>query len=116
MTDYSKLSERELDELVAERVMGWTKMATCFCGKPVGVPPGSENKSHTPEYSTDVTAALAVLEKLQPSVREIYVRQFSEGWQCTMSLGEGRIVVTRVCSMPRAACEAALSATEEPEA
>lgn len=53
-------SGRELDALVAEKVMGWTNILDRM-----GVPPNHGPWSHrVPSYSTDLGAAWTVVEKL----------------------------------------------------
>lgn len=59
------LTKREIDRLVAERVMGWTNLHVV--GTRFGTTP--EGKSHrmVPQYSTDISAAWEVVEKLRQS-------------------------------------------------
>jgi hypothetical protein len=69
---------RELDALVAERVMGWTHVGPHPWGKPHGVPPegrvynerfGEASRPvglvEVPAYSTDIAAAWQVVEKIR---------------------------------------------------
>ncbi len=59
------LTKREIDRLVAERVMGWTNLYGA--GTRFGTTP--EGKSHriVPPYSTDMSAAWEVVERLRKS-------------------------------------------------
>lgn len=54
---------REIDRLVAEQVMGWTNLSVA--GTRFGTTP--EGKAHriVPQYSTDLSAAWEVVEKLR---------------------------------------------------
>lgn len=57
---------RELDALIAEKVMRWNREHD-ECGLPPGVY-GSDNIQPFPHYSTDISAAWEVVEKICPSV------------------------------------------------
>jgi hypothetical protein len=59
---------RELDALIAEKVMGWGPIEIDRNGNPVGINPDypSKFKCHiVPNYSTDIAAAWTVVEKLK---------------------------------------------------
>lgn len=63
---------REMDALVAEKVMGWKRFAVCDKLHP----PYMEETRHTfahgfPDYSTDITAAWEVAEKMRVAVMPI---------------------------------------------
>lgn len=63
------MTDREIDALVAERVMGWTNMWRAESGQVFGSDPEAdcrhECKAHSPEnYSTDIAAAWQVVEKI----------------------------------------------------
>ena len=70
---------RELDALIAEKVMGWTdvhlhdgtakdtKLTTLFYGEWVGRPRGEGALRRVLPYSTDIAAAWEVVEKMRAS-------------------------------------------------
>jgi hypothetical protein len=67
-----KMTDRELDALVAEKVMGWI-IGYPLADAPDGMPPRppGDTRSHydypvlVPAYSTDITAAWQVVEKME---------------------------------------------------
>jgi len=60
-----KLTPREIDRLIAERVMGWTNLS--MIGNRFGTTPEGKTHRIVPQYSTDVSAAWEVVEKLRQS-------------------------------------------------
>ena len=62
---------RELDALVAEKVMGWTRGLRYGNGNGEWIEPGRENDAHkrtwdtTPCFSTDIAAAWQVVERME---------------------------------------------------
>lgn len=54
---------RELDALVAERIMGWTRLHVD--GELFGIPPGHMQEALVPSYSMDMAAAWGVVERLR---------------------------------------------------
>jgi hypothetical protein len=127
MIDVSKLDAGpELDALVAEKVMGWTKepSANPFPG-PKSLPwnwvaphstwgPGTPGKCYptsVPKYSTDIAAAWEVVEKLRDQFEGVVVDGIklpgAPAWQCIVmnesEKGEAQ-------TAPLAICRAALKA------
>ena len=97
---------RELDALVAEKVMGW-KVAQVFDLKDTdgtnianGITPYSIGQ-RVPHYSTDIAAAWEVVGKFE----YIDVRRFKDHWGCTVY---GQTVTGKTA--PEAICKAALLA------
>jgi len=54
---------REIDRLIAEQVMGWTNLSVA--GTRFGTTPEGKSHSIVPQYSTDLSAAWEVVEKLR---------------------------------------------------
>jgi hypothetical protein len=105
---------RELDALVAEKVMGWTSVRT---GKKYdasdfddlyGQPPGGADWRYpVPRYSEDIAAAWGVVQKIG-----LFVGPFVAGeWWASLSIDD---YLNSRCSKgatgPLAICRAALSA------
>lgn len=58
-----KIIPREIDRLIAERVMGWTNVSGV--GTRFGTTPEGKVHAIVPQYSTDMSAAWEVVEKLR---------------------------------------------------
>lgn len=62
------MTDRELDALVAEKVMGW-RIERYMTNPPkptgMGMPPDSTTIAEIPAYSTDIAAAWEVVEKMR---------------------------------------------------
>jgi hypothetical protein len=116
--DYDKLSDRELDALVAEKVMGWDK---CPCGNPEcdmwHTADRSDLSAKLPHYSADIAAAWEVVEKLKESGRVVVVK--ADGLRGAGAAGYTVLIdgLPRVDahSAARAVCVAALKAAESQE-
>ena len=70
MTDVSKLSDRELDALIAAGPMGWTDVKWSFDqleGIALDVVSGIVKQMDVPKYSTDRNDASLVLQKIRGS-------------------------------------------------
>lgn len=137
MSDYAHLSDEELDAAVAEQVMGWTKVVVneyarendpalalmprpCFWVTEFGV-----NHCRTKEYweakrwrpSSDMNAAMEVVEKMRD--RGWFGEMCADSdpddpWYASFhQRGHNNQVSIWGKSLPRAICEAALSATEK---
>jgi Phage ABA sandwich domain len=89
-TDYDKMSDRELDALVAERVMGILKF-TLENHEPYPWGASPESDATIPHYSTDIAAAWAVVERIRGFSRLYDFAAYAQ-------------------STPRAICVAALKA------
>ena len=123
--DVMRLSGRELDVAVAERVMGWT-WKECHIKprypdqKPYPgqwVPPGKKWKAppwDIPRYSTDIARALEVVERLATPDECITITYVKGDWVVAV---DGAEVVASSKSAPEAICHAALlSALKRSEA
>lgn len=117
MTDYSKIPARELDALVAREVMGWECDAG-YAGEPIWWR-GSSEFVRVADFrpSTDGRAMLTVLDALRE--RGFIVSLFLDGSAADQSERNWTVEVYRMeeCwtestshELPRAVCEAALSA------
>lgn len=109
---------RELDALVAEKVMGWVKISfvgeeTAGGRKGFGLNPKHHRGPRTciPAYSTDIAEAWAVLEKF-PDVQRLEKRWPGEeppGWWCEVGVDNGSSSAI-ADTAPLAICLAALEA------
>jgi hypothetical protein len=110
---------RELDALVAERVMGWQwNDYTVNYGNDdyrtvrglFDVKGSFDSHDRFPEYSTDIAAAWRVVEKLKPDWA-IRIEVRPSGVYCDIiSLTERRVEKVTESSVPLAICRAALRA------
>lgn len=106
---------RELDALVAEKVMGTGKIECAFIknlDQETGVITTGTRWDYPP-YSTDIIAALEVLEKwrrIRPNGEygDYYMGSDVEG--CSCSLSNGKYVAYHCHSIPHAVCLAVLKA------
>ena len=121
---------RELDALVAENVMGWHTFSPIDpdCDHSVGVngyrrnfafDPNDDKYKPFPLFSTDISAAWKVVEKIQESgcCVEVggYTNEFSANITKPSENGVRWLAVcNRVSSAPEAICKAALIATLDP--
>lgn len=60
-----KITLRDLDRLIAERVMGWTNLSVT--GSRFGTTPDGKPHRIIPQYSTEISAAWEIVEKLKLS-------------------------------------------------
>jgi len=116
---------RDLDALVAEKVMGWTEvrlLSTTYDNSVwpvtvtgwVGIPPGETKEDDVDEFSTDIAAAWLVVERLGAKARRWCIGRDDEGaaWvvrTCWMSPPD-REDHGRGETAPLAICRAALRA------
>lgn len=107
---------RELDALVAERVIGWRNLEWCEACHEGGTiapegwygdGPGGECYL-TREYSVDIAAAWQVVEKMIDIGYSVFV-DYVERWRCFITQGGGESPV-EATSAPLAICLAALEA------
>ncbi len=111
--------DRELDALVAEKVMGF-RVERYEDGSPTGVILGSSGMSMVvPDYSTDIRDAWPVFDRLGPAWQ---ISQSDPGgydksrrWWCWLPEEYGGVRSSRECetmeaTAPRAICIAALKA------
>lgn len=98
---------RELDALVAEKVMLWVvdRLSNHWCGVPTN---GTALPSDIPSYSTDIGAAWEVVEKMRThSDVQVWVRFV---WELPMSARGIHALLANLS--PEAICRAALKASE----
>lgn len=103
----------ELDRLIAEEVMGWTKLRQRRAGEWCGVPPDSEAVYPVSFYSDDMGAAWAVVEKMVSDGEVFIVKgdglrdgNFSPRWTVMC----GNLPRTDSDNLPLVICRAALAA------
>ena len=110
---------RELDALVAEKVMGWQDARAFFPWPESGVmldnyammPPHGgaiRDIAHVPHYSTDIAAAWEVWETLRS--RDYYIAFTDTGYG--VFEGDDWLLVTEADTAPLAICRAALEAVK----
>jgi hypothetical protein len=109
-------SGRELDALVAEKVMGWaltSKDTRDLQGWP---PPGNTTPIDVPEYSTDIAAAWEVVEKLDKYYfqvnREIKNMDSMEYTVVIPGIFNKERITVSANTAPHAICLAALKAVD----
>ncbi len=103
---------RQLDALVAEKVMGWEltqsrlghyHVITSPSGKPI------KTHSHIPLFSTDIAAAWLVVEKLITDGYEVSIDSIIDGFfECGINKDDGEIDA-RIIGWEREAPTAALA-------
>jgi hypothetical protein len=101
---------RELDALVAEKVMGYT----------LGTPPSPESAINlagpeypvtVPHYSTDIAAAWQVVEKFKDRDWRFILDKYDDGWGIEIELSGGKYGSGAVAeTAPLAICRVALKA------
>lgn len=103
---------RELDALVAEKVMGWRWFTDEFNPRPVLVPPGMPRQSALPSFSTDIAAAWEVVERLRGMEPELSWNDEARCW--IVGFWKGPSAPSTIHgssdSAPNAICLAALKA------
>lgn len=103
---------RELDALVAEKVMGWDLVPTRhlvrlrYFRQPGTDSRAARERCYLPRYSEDIAAAWGVVEKLSGYERKL--EECSEGWCFTFEAGEE--FWGQADTAPLAICLAALKA------
>lgn len=114
---------REMDALVAEKVMGWIlspakwlvrdRKAIAIPGNPIGPKTWEDlDAPGLPRYSTDIAAAWQVVEKLFAigSFFSVESPNNGVGWSCGITRGRDTIEYILADSAPLAICRAALLA------
>ena len=111
----SRAAGRELDALIAEKVMGWSDLAwndsfTRVHGREPGKLRGTDGRRVVPLYSTEISAAWEVLERAGPSgwgrgVEHVVTEGHTVFWQAYIGVAFGR-----GDTAPHAICLAALEA------
>lgn len=107
---------RELDALVAEKVMGWRLGEHLGMKRNVWKLPegqklnGLDWCNEPPLYSTNIAAAWEVIEKLNICIEVLRVKEAQTGsWQYVASTVSGRTIAD---AAPHAICLAALKAVD----
>lgn len=109
---------RELDALVAEKVMGWkqcsmegVRIKTCY-----GKPPEfgrNDGRVRIPGYSTDISAAWEVVEKVK-QMNWFFILSdnlFPDKWEASLFWDpNGTMIEARAETAPEAICKASLLA------
>ena len=112
---------RELDALIAEKVMGWTLVGSPEqqrqgCAQPPDESPDSSRGHSCPYYSTDIAAALEVVEKDDGWGFNWRLKRWaasSKPWTCTAyRITDGRRFCVEAVTAPLAICLVALRAVE----
>ncbi|GAB7057397.1 hypothetical protein JCM16163A_41460 [Paenibacillus sp. YK5] len=107
-------SGRELDVLVAEKVMRGTAHTYVFNNKTInGMMVPIENGtriSRIPHYSTDISAAWEVVEKMKRNDWVFVINSISEEWTALFYLDRIHEHEVTCNSAPEAICKAALLA------
>ena len=118
--------ERNLDVLVAEKVMGWKNISPHYSKTPWGTDPKhGMNWCQLPSYSTYIVAAWEVVEKMASLDWDVNISLSSklpsddvERWYCEMTCGDDnaawrddfRFIQIWASTAPLAICLAALKA------
>lgn len=112
-----KVAPREIDRMIAERVMGWTNLS--ITGTPFGTTPEGKVHRIVPPYSTDMSAAWEVVERLRLLGYQggMNWARSRSGYECTfeslpISPDERRF--SKAETAPLAICLAALQVIEVP--
>lgn len=114
---------RELDALIAEKVMGWTNVAerrNTFTRPGALIPsdwrgwsgdtPNGEREQLIPPYSTDIAAAWQVVERFSAKWIDIVYRPDAGWWVTIDGRGHGNAGGAIEKTLPLAICLAALKA------
>jgi len=108
--------ERELDSLIAEKVMGWRYKETVYSWGEVLSPaqwikPNGWPVDRVPNYSTDISAAWGVVEELEQKKWFVTIRNRSASFHL---INNGKILdgtgIVTANSTPESICKAALLA------
>ena len=112
---------RELDALVAEKVMGWAAVMDVVGGKKMGIIEGNIFSTHSsewldvPHYSTDISAAFEVLKNFYFHIENMGYGE--KRYQVILKMhrdsGEFYDVEVFAESLPEAICKAAIIAKED---
>ncbi|XEC97024.1 hypothetical protein AB6A23_11065 [Paenibacillus tarimensis] len=108
---------RELDALIAEKVMGWEKRYLPMTDKEYWFNPNSEDPVSMPwldewNPSTDIAAAFEVMEELQSSHLYIDVRTCADFYEVWITRWDTKKQTETIAypKLPEAICKAALIA------
>ena len=110
MTDNSAVQEvragRELDALVAEKVMGFRHCLVIPLGPHatptlMGSPPNATGRNKVPEYSGDIAAAWLVVEKMRERFDTVIVESCLDGFSVRLGDYEAPAPLVHVSIDPR---------------
>lgn len=115
------MDNREIDKLIAEKVMGWRVFKTTEEWQKAGSPTGQKitvldqtPKFEIPHYSTDIAAAWQVVEKMHSDGNHVQVwrNKNNNFWRASMRFEHGKWgkYFTQANTAPLAICLAALKA------
>lgn len=113
---------RELDAVIAEKVMGWKRIDSISWSQPI--PSGlaiQRLEFELPNFSTDTEAAWQVVETIDMPFHLVkstdkmpnLVRPRGEKYLCTFTIDYGNHVAAGSDTAPHAICLAALKAVEQ---
>lgn len=114
MIDYSQYTDREIDALVAERVMGWHKGIISY----FLVWASKYNELKRVDFNptnnwNDMQLIVERMEKLGFDTIHFWRSPLIEKWGAKFEInGDDAATAVYANTLPRAVCEAALSATE----
>ncbi len=112
MSDYEKLTDRELDAVIAEKVMGWSGVASRYAPEePTGRLPGKLTYHLVPRYSTDDNAIRLVRDRiaeLGQDAMESFMGALFDRTNARMDMGWWAVIH----ATPRQQCVAALLALD----
>lgn len=124
MTDYSKLTNSEIDRMVAERIMGWVTLIPAnsnvlLCwkdGDPEVDDANLVNAWHPATNHTDAALMLAEIERKGLTVEYLEALSFILHGPISSEEDHGPTLWQIVTATPRRKCEAALKVVEESHA
>jgi hypothetical protein len=116
---------RELDALIAEKVMGWMRVnsphkITGASGEPSGFEPiggGYATFAVVPHYSTGIAAAWLVVDAMRARGAAVLLRYdmaYANEWEAGFGVASDKFPSAHAPTAPHAICRAALAALEEP--
>jgi len=112
MTDYSELSNREVDALVAEKLDGWRCVSGAYGAKltTMNEEPTSYATREVPHYTADFNEALRVLRAMDEDRQVTVIRRcFVSAYQKECN---DPVVWLALEATPREICEAMLEAID----
>lgn len=107
---------KELDALIAEKVLGWTLVddlgySGLVSGKPDGPLVREMDRNHVPHYSSNIAAAGQVIIAVRDDGLWWALNQMGNAWVATLSDPERtRFINGKARTAPLAICRAALKA------
>ena len=107
---------RELDVVVAEKVMGWPRESLVWDGQVDGwwadeLSGASRDGRFNP--STEISAAWEVVDKMRYGGAEVYIESMDDKWWCCFAMDPDNMdswATSDAAELPKAICRAALEA------